>query len=88
MNNKERKLLIKKLLYQSCNRGCKETNLLIGLFARNNIHNMNDEDLLSFLDILHVSDADIYDWYTKKKPLPKDKESDLMLRFLNFHLNK
>lgn len=84
MNYQERELLIKKILYQSCNRGCKETDIIIGRFAKKNVQNMDDEELISFLNILHLPDADIYDWYTKKKPLPKNQESKMMLQILNF----
>ena len=84
MNIKNRDQLLKKLLYQSCNRGCKETDLIIGQFAKLNLNKMNSEDLRIFEGILKMNDADIYDWYTKKTPLPKEKTSDLMLQLLKF----
>ena len=45
---------------------------------------MNDSDLTTFEEILQMNDADIYDWYTKKKPLPEEKSSKLMLQILDF----
>ena len=48
MDIKSRQQFIKKLLYQSCNRGCKETDLIIGQFAKQNIANMSDSDLQVF----------------------------------------
>ncbi len=84
MNNKNRKLFIKKLLYKSCNRGCKETDLIIGQFAKQNIDKMSKADLYKFEQILHLSDTDIYDWYTKKKLLPSEHSSKLMSQILNF----
>ena len=84
MNIKHKEQLLKKLLYQSCNRGCKETDLIIGQFAKLNLDKMNDSDLTTFEEILQMNDADIYDWYTKKKPLPEEKSSKLMLQILDF----
>lgn len=87
MNIKNRKELLKKLLYQSCNRGCKETDLIIGQFAKLNLDKMDDDELKTFEDILQMNDADIYDWYTKKTSLPEDKSSKLMLQILDFEPN-
>lgn len=87
MNYQERELLIKKILYQSCNRGCKETDIIIGGFAKKHVNNMNDDDLMSFLEIIHLPDADIYDWYTKKKSVPEEKISKLLLEILQFSPN-
>ncbi len=84
MNIKNREQLLKKLLYQSCNRGCKETDLIIGQFAKLNLDKMSNSELTLFEEILHMNDADIYDWYTKKKPLPEEKSSKLMLQILDF----
>jgi succinate dehydrogenase flavin-adding protein (antitoxin of CptAB toxin-antitoxin module) len=87
MNIENKEQLLKKLLYQSCNRGCKETDLIIGQFAKLNLQKMNDSELKTFEDILHMNDADIYDWYTKKKPVPEDSSSELMLQILAFEPN-
>lgn len=84
MNIENRQQLIKKLLYQSCNRGCKETDLIIGQFAKLHINTMNNDELEIFNQILQLSDADIYDWYTDKKPVPLENNSSLMVQILNF----
>jgi len=85
IQNKEQ--FIKKLLYQSCNRGCKETDLIIGQFAKQNVEKMSDSDLQIFDKILQMQDVDIYDWYTKKKPLPPENSSAIMTQILNFEPN-
>jgi succinate dehydrogenase flavin-adding protein (antitoxin of CptAB toxin-antitoxin module) len=84
MNIKNREQLIKKLLYQSSNRGCKETDIIIGQFAKLNLAKMDDNELKVFEDILQMNDADIYDWYTKKIMLPAEKSSSIMLQILDF----
>ncbi|MDP4709231.1 MAG: succinate dehydrogenase assembly factor 2 [Rickettsiaceae bacterium] len=84
MDIENRQQLIKKLLYQSCNRGCKETDLIIGQFAKLNIKEMKDNELQIFNKILQLTDADIYDWYTRKKDVPTEHKSHLMSQILNF----
>lgn len=84
MNNKNRSNLIKKLLYQSCNRGCKETDMIIGNFAKKYLQNMDDQDLETFDAILQINDVDIYDWYTKKKDIPLEFTSQIMTRIMEF----
>jgi antitoxin CptB len=80
----KREQTIKKLLYQSCHRGCKETDLIIGEFAKKNLHKMTEEEIHAFAELLQVPDTDIYDWYTKKKPLPKEKFNPVVDKLLNF----
>lgn len=82
----KRKQIIKKLLYRSCNRGCKETDLIIGRFARKNLDKMTDEELDLFSELLELPDVDIYDWYIKKKPLPIEKSNSVITKLLNFTL--
>lgn len=84
MEAENREQILKKLLYQSCHRGCKETDLIIGEFAKLHLAKMSDAELAIFRQILQFSDSDIYDWYTKKKPVPKEKSSDIITQILNF----
>lgn len=76
--------LIKKLLYQSKNRGCKETDAILGSFAEKYLSSMTHDELLEFENILSVNDTEFYDWYTKKRPISDDLRSDLLDRVLNF----
>ena len=84
MNIKNRDQFIKKLLYQSNNRGWKETDLIIGQFAKQNIGKMTDNELQIFEHILQQNDADLYDWYVKKKPVPEENLSTVMTQILKF----
>ena len=82
--SKSQSILKKKLLYQSQNRGCRETDLIIGSFAQQYINEMTEDELHEFQNILEISDTDFYDWYTKKKPLPNEYKTILMSQLLNF----
>lgn len=84
MDKKNREVFIKKLLYKSCNRGCKETDFIIGEFAKGNVEKMSDSELVIFSKILELPDANIYDWYTRKKPVPEEISSKIMTQILNF----
>jgi antitoxin CptB len=61
-----RELIIKKLLYRSNNRGCKETDILLGSFANNHLNQLNEQDLLEYSNLLEQPDNDIYNWITNK----------------------
>ena len=84
MTIQKREQMIKKLLYQSCNRGCKETDIIIGEFAKENLDKMTDNEINLFSNILQLEDADIYYWYTKKKILPKEEINSVIIQLLNF----
>lgn len=76
--------LRKKILYQSQNRGCKETDLILGKFAEKYLEQMDVAALEIFQKILEVSDADIYDWYNNKTPIPPEYDTPIMQKLLNF----
>jgi antitoxin CptB len=87
LDQQQRHLFIKKLLYKSKNRGCKETDLILGRFAEKFIDKMNIDELIEFAKILDQNDADIYDWYIAKTSLPSDLNSTTMNKLLNFDIN-
>lgn len=75
--------LVKKLLYRSIHRGCKETDIIIGNFAKQYIHTMNTQELKDFEIILEQSDSDIYDWCLGKTP-HKFKNNQIINRLIEF----
>lgn len=79
-----RELLLKGLMYKSNYRGCKETDILIGDFAKANLENLNDNNLSLFSDLIHEDDAQIYDWILQKTPTP-EKYSKLIADIRQFH---
>ena len=80
-------MLIKRLYYRSCNRGCKETDVFIGAFAQAYLYSFNQTELKEYEEILEEPDADILDWVTGRKPRPeKYAESTVMDRLITFTL--
>ena len=61
--------LIKQLLYRSVHRGCKETDFLVGEYAKSELGKINDLEL--FGKFLEEDDVKIYDWILEKSELPK-----------------
>ncbi len=80
-----REIRIKKLLYQSWYRGCKETDKIVGLFAKKYIHELSDIELDELEAILNENDNDIFDWLSNKREMPEEiKSNSIMKRLRNF----
>lgn len=66
-----REVFIKKLIYQSNNRGCKETDMILGNFSKMHLAQMSDEELKDYAHLLDQTDADIWDWFNRST-IPKE----------------
>lgn len=78
-------LKIKYLIYQSAHRGCKETDIILGQFCTEYVRSFSKEDIVAYEALLNENDIDIYNWYTKKVPLPethKNKVTNLLMNFV------
>ncbi len=60
----DREVLIKKLIYQSNHRGCKETDFILGDFANENCEKMTSDELEIYAELLLEHDWDIYNLIT------------------------
>jgi antitoxin CptB len=75
----------KRLLYQSWYRGCKETDQIIGGYAKKHIEKMSDLELDELEEILAQNDNDLYDWLSNKKPMPeKMAKNSVMIKLKDF----
>ncbi len=61
---------IKRLIYQSTHRGCKETDLLLGDFAVAHLANLSEQEVDLYEQFILENDWDIYAWLTGTSPLP------------------
>lgn len=59
---------IKRLRYRSWHRGWKETDLILGRFADENLHKLDEPTLDAYEQLLEENDADIWDWLVEKLP--------------------
>ena len=55
-----RNIFIKKLIYRSKYTGTRETDLLLGNFAINYLEKLNDEELVSYQELLESGDPRIW----------------------------
>ena len=56
----------KRLRYRSWHRGWKETDLILGRFADENIDKLDEATLEAYESLLDENDADIWDWLVGK----------------------
>lgn len=63
--------IIKKLIYRSKNRGCKENDIVLGQFASNGLAQLTEEEIVVYNDLLDQYDNDIFDWITGNKRPPQ-----------------
>ncbi len=87
IQSETRDIRIKRLLYQSWYRGCKETDRILGHFAKDHIHNFNDKELDQFEEIMQETDHDIFAWISGKQPLPAHyKNHKVMQMVLSYNV--
>ncbi len=70
--------LRKKLLYRSAYTGTKETDLLLGKFARTHLANLTMEQLTTYETLLKIEDPRLYKWITKMENVPLEYQSDVL----------
>jgi len=63
--------LLRELIHKSWHRGCKETDILLGYFARAKLHEVNDDFLIVYQQLINEPDWDIYAWLTGEAETPK-----------------
>ena len=80
----ENNTLAKQLLYRSIHRGCKETDFLIGEFAKEKIAFFSADELHLFADFIIEDDLLIYDWILAKCEVPK-KYIEMIKSIREFH---
>ncbi len=78
----EREKRIKRLLYQSWYRGCKETDKILGPFARAYLHRFSDAELDEFEALMAEEDRDLFAWITGKVPVPERYQASVVMQRL------
>ena len=70
MSAKNKEYYLRELVHKSWHRGCKETDILLGHFARTKLHEMDDDFLTVYATLIYESDWDIYAWLTEETKPP------------------
>lgn len=76
----------KKLLYRSAYTGTKETDLLLGAFARATLPELDDEGLDTYEALLEIPDPRLYKWITGQEEAPAEYETPILQMIRNFKL--
>lgn len=74
----------KQLLYQSAHRGTKESDLLLGAFARAHLAAFDAAQLERYAALLDESDNELFDWVSGRASPPAEKQSDVLRLLLSF----
>jgi antitoxin CptB len=77
----ENEIRLKRLRYRSWHRGWKETDLILGQFADDNLSKMEADTIDIYEQLLDENDADIWDWLVGKLP-PKNTSYTPILQAL------
>ncbi len=75
---------LKRLKYQSNYRGVKEMDIFLGAFAEKFLPGFTDSELDFYEKFLNESDQDIYNWITRKEPLPSFHDNKVTRLLINF----
>jgi len=78
----------KRALFRSAHRGMRETDVLLGAFARRHLEALSEAQLGRFEALLEEIDIDLFDWITGKKTVPVALDHDVMERLQNFSFSK
>ncbi len=78
----------KRLLYRSIHTGMKETDLLLGGFARRHLPTLGDRQLELYERILEAGDPQIYAWLSGREAVPPGYDNDVMKLLLNFKIHQ
>jgi antitoxin CptB len=72
----------KKLKFRAWHRGTREMDLIMGRFADDHLPQFSVEQLTEFEHMLTNNDPDLYNWITKREPVPDGENSSVMILLL------
>lgn len=73
-----RTVRLRRLVYQSSYTGMKETDLLLGYFAKEHLHTLSDAQLDDYEALLEAGDDRIYAWVMGNAPVPEAHDNDVL----------
>jgi antitoxin CptB len=76
----------KKLLYRSAYTGTKETDLLLGAFARRHMATLTEDQLDAYEALLEIEDPRLYKWISGMEAAPSTYQSDVLDLIRDFKL--
>eukprot|EP00879_Flechtneria_rotunda_P003528 GHRR01003760.1.p1 GENE.GHRR01003760.1~~GHRR01003760.1.p1 ORF type:complete len:150 (+),score=32.82 GHRR01003760.1:222-671(+) len=86
--DEHRKKLVNKLLYRSKQRGFLELDLLVGLWAEEQIPKMGTHMLKQFAQVLDQENPDLFKWLTGQQQAPQDMQQNQAYQALSQHVSQ
>ncbi len=74
----------KRLIHRSLYTGMKETDLLLGAFARAHVGDFDVPQLDRYEQLLAEPDPEIYAWAIEQHPAPSEHDNDVMALLRHF----
>ena len=75
---------IRRLVYQSSYTGMKETDLLLGRFAKDHLANLSDQELDDYEALLDAGDGQIYLWASGNEAVPARYDTTVLALIKKF----
>jgi len=88
MSALDRDIHLKKLHYRSWHRGCKETDLVFGPFADEQMRQLSAAELALYEELLEELDADLWHWVSGNIPDAPKKYTALLDKIRNHALSR
>ena len=79
---------VRRLVYQASYTSMKETDLLLGHFAKTYLAELCDADLTDFENLLDAGDQSIYAWVMGNEPVPDAYDTAVFNLIKSFKDNK
>jgi len=78
---------VRRLIYQASYTGMKETDLLLGHFAKTHLPVLSDAELTDFENLLAAGDTQIYAWVMGNSTVPKAYDTSVFRLIKKFKDN-
>ena len=75
---------IRRLIYQSCYTGTRETDLLLGQFANKHLTTLEDQQLDEYEALMSQGDQNILSWVRGDSKIPANLDGTVFLLIKDF----
>ena len=79
---------VRRLVYQASYTGMKETDLLLGQFAKKHLPTLTDEQLDMFEALLDAGDPSIFAWVRGDEDVPAEFQGPVLDMIKDFHVSQ
>lgn len=73
-----------RLRFRSWHRGTREMDTLLGRFADAHLAQFSPQELDAYEELLLSSDPDLFDWVTRKTPIPTEQDNAVIRSLIAF----